>query len=83
MKILVGDDPSAAAEAMRQHIRSSMANAMRRLEPYFQLQKVHPQTYSRTPKKRHELETLLEQTSPGQAGLEQPNAVGEAAAIGV
>jgi DNA-binding GntR family transcriptional regulator len=61
MKILTGEDPSAAAETMRQHIRSSMANAMRRLDPYFQLQKVHPQTYSRTPRKRQVLDTLVEQ----------------------
>lgn len=57
MKILVGDDPAAAAEAMRRHIRSSMENAMRRLEPYFQSQKAHPQTYSRTPKKRLALDS--------------------------
>lgn len=59
MKVLVAGDPAAAAEAMRQHIRSSMENALRRLEPFFQLQKVHPQTYARTPKKRIALETLL------------------------
>jgi len=59
MKVLAADDPAAAAEAMRQHIRSSMENALRRLEPFFQLQKVHPQTYSRTPKKRIPLEALL------------------------
>jgi DNA-binding GntR family transcriptional regulator len=59
MKVLVAGDPATASEAMRQHIRSSMENALRRLEPYFQLQKVHPQTYSRTPKKRLLLETLL------------------------
>lgn len=63
MKVLVADDPAAAAEAMRRHIRSSMENAMRRLEPYFQLQKVHPQTYSRTPKKTLALESLLAQSS--------------------
>jgi len=59
MKVLAADDPAAAAEAMRLHIRSSMENALRRLEPFFQLQKVHPQTYSRTPKKRIPLEALL------------------------
>jgi DNA-binding GntR family transcriptional regulator len=50
MKVLVGDDPGAAAEAMRAHIRSSMANAMRRLEPWFRLHKEFTQTYSRTVK---------------------------------
>ena len=68
MKILVGDDPAAAAEAMRRHIRSSMENAMRRLEPYFQLQKVHPQTYSRTPRQRLALESLMAQSAgPGES----------------
>jgi DNA-binding GntR family transcriptional regulator len=63
MKVLVADDPAAACEAMRRHIRSSMENALRRLEPWFQLQKAHPQTYSRTPKKRLALETLLAQSA--------------------
>ena len=56
---LVEGDAAAACEAMRQHIRASMEHALRRLEPWFQLQKVHPQTYSRAPKKRLMLETLL------------------------
>lgn len=51
MKVLVGEDPGAAAEMMRAHIRSSMANAMRRLEPWFRLHKEFTQTYSRTVKK--------------------------------
>lgn len=50
MKVLVSNDPGAAAETMRAHIRSSMANAMRRLEPYFRLHKEFTQTYSRTVK---------------------------------
>lgn len=58
LRILTAADPPSAADAMRQHIRSSMENAMRRLEPYFQLQKVAPQTYSRTQKKRTALDTL-------------------------
>lgn len=63
MKVLVAGDPAAASEAMRRHIRSSMANALRRLEPWFQLQKVHPQTYARTPRKQIALETLLAQSA--------------------
>jgi DNA-binding GntR family transcriptional regulator len=63
LKTLVGDDPAAAAEAMRRHIRSSMENALRRLEPYFQMQKVHPQTYSRTSKRREAIEVELVQAS--------------------
>jgi DNA-binding GntR family transcriptional regulator len=58
LKILIAADPPAAADAMRQHIRSSMENAMRRLDQYFQLQKVAPQTYSRTQKKRSALDAL-------------------------
>jgi DNA-binding GntR family transcriptional regulator len=56
MKVLVNGDPMIASEAMRQHIRSSMANALRRLEPYFRLQKEYPQTYSRSLKRLPALE---------------------------
>jgi DNA-binding GntR family transcriptional regulator len=52
MKVLGSGDAVAAGEVMRQHIRSSMANALGRLEPYFRLQKEHPQTYSRSLKKQ-------------------------------
>jgi len=71
VKVLVANDPAAACEAMRRHIRASRENAVRRLEPFFQLQKVHPQTYSRTPKKRMALEKLLAQSagSANSAGL--------------
>jgi len=57
LRILTADDPVAAGESMRKHIRSSMENAMRRLEPYFELQKMHPQTYSRTPRRRLGVDT--------------------------
>jgi GntR family transcriptional regulator, rspAB operon transcriptional repressor len=67
LKVLTGDDPLMAAEAMRKHVRSSMENAMRRLEPFFQLQKAHPQTYSRTPKKRYELGAILESDAAVEA----------------
>lgn len=63
MTVLVAGDPAAACDAMRRHIRAGMENALRRLEPWFQLQKVHPQTYARTPKKRIALETLLAQSA--------------------
>lgn len=59
MKVLASADPATAAEAMRVHIRNGMEQALLSLEPYFELQKVHPQTYSRTPKKQIQLETLL------------------------
>jgi DNA-binding GntR family transcriptional regulator len=50
MKVLVGEDPFAAAEAMRAYIRSSLANTIRRLEPWFRLHKEFTRTYSRTVK---------------------------------
>jgi DNA-binding GntR family transcriptional regulator len=61
MKVLAGDDPGAAAEQMRAHIRSSMANAMRRLEPWFRLHKEFTQTYSRTVKMPFALDSLEEE----------------------
>jgi DNA-binding GntR family transcriptional regulator len=67
LKVLVGDDPTAAGEAMRRHIRSSMDNAMRRLEPYFQLQSAHPQTYSRTSKRKAEV--AVEMNGAGELGM--------------
>src|SRR5579863_5928951 len=39
VKVLASGDPAAAAEAMRDHIRSSMENTIQRLEPYFRLRK--------------------------------------------
>lgn len=51
MRVLVHEDPGASAETMRAHIRSSMVNAMKRLEPWFRLHKEFTQTYSRTVKK--------------------------------
>lgn len=65
VKILVVADPATAADAMRKHIRASMEHALMRLEPYFQLQKAHTQTYSRTAKKRTALEKLLATASAG------------------
>jgi DNA-binding GntR family transcriptional regulator len=70
IKVLAGDDPAAASEAMRQHIRSSMENALRRLEPYFEQQKVYPKTYSRTSKKRQVFVALSEnRPSPGESAM--------------
>jgi DNA-binding GntR family transcriptional regulator len=50
MEVLVSEDPTAAAEKMRAHIRSSLVNAMRRLDPYFRLRKEYTKTYSRSMK---------------------------------
>ncbi len=49
---LVGDNPAVAAEAMHQHIASSMQNALERLEPYFRLRKASGKTYLRSAKKQ-------------------------------
>lgn len=59
IKVLVGQDPTAASDAMRSHIRFSRENALRRLELYFRLQEEYPQKYSRTTKKSPTLESLL------------------------
>lgn len=45
-------DPNLAAEAMREHVASSMQNAMQRLEPYFRLAKTQADIYTRSPKKK-------------------------------
>lgn len=58
-KVLIGADSAMAAEAMREHIRASMEHALMRLEPWFQVQKSHSQTYSRTPKMRMAIDKLL------------------------
>jgi DNA-binding GntR family transcriptional regulator len=47
MEILVGTDRDAAAEAMRDHVISSMLRAVERLEPYFHARKAQGKTYSR------------------------------------
>jgi GntR family transcriptional regulator, rspAB operon transcriptional repressor len=52
MEVLNNRSPRDAGEAMRMHISSSMANAVKRLEPYFRLRRNCGQTYART-SKRH------------------------------
>jgi len=70
MKILGGDVPSEAADAMRAHIRSSLGNALRRLEPYFRLQKEYTLTYSRAARKPLAFESAL--AEPGAAAQMLP-----------
>jgi DNA-binding GntR family transcriptional regulator len=65
MRVLVSEDPAAAAEAMRAHIRSSMTNALRRLEPYFLVEKEFTQTYSRTVRKPFGLESVFAEAAGG------------------
>jgi GntR family transcriptional regulator, rspAB operon transcriptional repressor len=65
MKVLTADDPVASSEAMRLHIRSGMENALRCLDPFFQMQKANPQTYSRKPRKRAAPGTLQTQSAVG------------------
>jgi DNA-binding GntR family transcriptional regulator len=52
VEALTGGDPAAAAEAMHQHIASSMQNALDRLEPYFRRRKTSGKTYLRSAKKQ-------------------------------
>jgi DNA-binding GntR family transcriptional regulator len=47
MEVLVGTDRDAAAAAMRDHVVTSMHQAIQRLEPYFRARKVQGKTYSR------------------------------------
>ena len=58
LEVLVGSDPTAAAEAMREHIQSSRERTIERLEPYFRMRKKHAATYSRAAKSDLALDTL-------------------------
>ncbi len=64
MKVLSNEVPSLAAEAMRAHFRSSLGNALRRLEPWFRLQKEYTLTYSRTARKPLDFESALAESAP-------------------
>jgi len=59
MKVLVSGSTAAASEAMREHIRFSMQNALRRLELYFKIQKQYPQEYPRNSKNVLLLEWII------------------------
>jgi DNA-binding GntR family transcriptional regulator len=68
VKVLASGDPAAAAEAMRDHIRSSMENTIQRLEPYFRLRKKYAGTFSRTGKTQYSVESLVAAGAvPGEA----------------
>jgi len=56
IEALSSGDPAVASDAMREHVRSSLANSLERLAPYFRLQKSHGSTYARSAKKLRELE---------------------------
>ncbi len=47
---LCGINVEAAADAMRAHIAQARDNLLRRLEPYFKLQRGRSKTFSRNPK---------------------------------
>jgi DNA-binding GntR family transcriptional regulator len=70
VKILVTAEPATAAEAMRKHVRCSMENALRCLEPFFQLQKLHPQAYSRTVRKCIALEMPIPHSAASRGAAE-------------
>ena len=59
MKVLANESPSAAAEAMRKHVRHTKDCAMLRLELFFRLQKQYPREYPRNGKKPLALDLLL------------------------
>jgi DNA-binding GntR family transcriptional regulator len=59
MQVLVNESPAAASEAMRAHLRLSLENALRRLEPYFRIPDEDSQEYLRTAKKLLSLDWLL------------------------
>ncbi|MDP9113637.1 MAG: GntR family transcriptional regulator [Acidobacteriota bacterium] len=52
LEALAGGDTEAAAEAMREHVRSSQQEALRRLSPYFKLQKTRGVRYTRSAKRQ-------------------------------
>jgi GntR family transcriptional regulator, rspAB operon transcriptional repressor len=58
MKVLTESDPQTAAEAMREHVRTSRDHYLRSLEPFFQQSQVHRHAFARTPKNRICLEAL-------------------------
>lgn len=62
VKVLVSDNPMAAAEAMRVHIRESMEWALRRLEVFFRIQKEYPREYPRKGKMPLSLDALLSES---------------------
>jgi hypothetical protein len=72
LEVLVSGDREAAAEAMREHVNSSMQRALERLEPYFRARKTHGKTYSRNPKKQFVIE--MSAGHIGSVSLESPQA---------
>jgi|HubBroStandDraft_6_1064221.scaffolds.fasta_scaffold57684_2 DNA-binding GntR family transcriptional regulator len=72
LDVLVRGDREAAAEAMREHVTTSMQRALERLEPYFRARKTHGKTYSRNPKKQFVVEMPVEHN--GNVSLESPQA---------
>ncbi len=51
-EVLIKGDPQTAAQAMGEHVASSMQRTLLRLEPYFQAHKTQQETYSRKPRKQ-------------------------------
>jgi len=50
MEVISRRDPNAAAEAMRDHVQSSLKRALERLQPYFDLGQTSNGAYSRVPR---------------------------------
>jgi hypothetical protein len=55
LEALSSGDPCQATDAMREHVRSSQQEALRRLTPYFKLQKTRGTRYTRGVKNQPEL----------------------------
>ena len=72
MDVLATGDRQSAAQAMRDHVTTSMQRALERLEPYFRARKTHGKTYPRNPKKQFLVEMPAELS--GRASLESPQA---------
>jgi DNA-binding GntR family transcriptional regulator len=52
VEALLQGNPEAAAEAMRQHVRTGMENTMARMKPYFRIRKACGKTYFRSEKRQ-------------------------------
>ena len=65
--MLVQADQAAAGEAMSHHIQLALQNALRRLQPYFELADKLGATYLRSAAKQRELESLRSTNGASQA----------------
>ncbi|HEX5230364.1 MAG TPA: GntR family transcriptional regulator [Bryobacteraceae bacterium] len=69
LKVLVGEDPIAAGNAMRKHIRFTMECALHRMEIFFRVQKEGHREYPRTGKRAISLDLLVADSDLPQTSL--------------